>query len=154
VLEIKSCGQKSWDWIAGGGPKKYAAHGADEKHIQQVQLYMYMTGLSYAVIIYENKNTQERAYYTIKRDNELINNHLLPKVDYINSHVAEGTLPARDPKYKIKAGKVPFDCSFCEYRQVCEEEERRFSLGQSVDLIALGKELIACEVPADPSASH
>jgi hypothetical protein len=144
ILEIKSIGQKGWDWIVGKGTKWSAPHGPDKKHIWQVQLYMWMSGLVYSVIIYENKNTQERAYYTIKRDLVLITETLLPKVDLVNEHVAKGTLPLRDAEHMNPGvdGKSPFECQWCDFRAVCELEETYTSAGKLVDLLAMGAAVV------------
>jgi hypothetical protein len=150
VLEIKSCSEKSWKWMTGNG--RLASHGPDRKHIWQVQLYMYMTGLNYAVILYENKNDQSRAYYTIKRDAELIKDVLLPRVYVVNQSVNERTLPPRDPEHQIVGDKVPFECQYCAYRNLCEEEERRFEFAgnRPIDLVALASELSGAAVPSSP----
>ncbi len=135
ILEIKSIGEKGYRWIVGGGEKFYQEHGADPKHRQQVQLYMYMTGILYALIIYENKNTQERAYYVELRDLELINGTLLPKVDLINAHVKAGTLPPRGKEYPPKC----FECQWCDYAGPCLAEESTQQAGGIIDLIAIGE---------------
>lgn len=148
IFEMKSAGQKSFDWIAGGGPKKYVPNGADKKHIWQVQLYMYMSGLLYAIIIYECKNDQKRAYFTIKRNMPLITEVLLPKVDLINDHVDRKTLPPRTAEYQptpARAGKPEkacFECEYCDYRRICESEEQSTAAGGIVDLIQLGNDLL------------
>jgi CRISPR/Cas system-associated exonuclease Cas4 (RecB family) len=139
IIEIKSCSSKSWKWMVGEG--FYKGHGPDLKHIKQVQLYMYMSGLPYAVIIYENKDTQERQYFTIKRDTALIE-ELLTVVDLVNAAVLDRRLPPRDAAHQPVKGKSGFECLYCDYRKVCEKEERlREASPQAfIDLIALGTE--------------
>jgi CRISPR/Cas system-associated exonuclease Cas4 (RecB family) len=136
IIEIKSCNEKSFAWIAGGGPRKYKGNGADKAHKYQVQMYMYMSGLMYAYIIYENKNTQERKSFIEVRDNDLIHNVLLPKVDLVNAHVQMQTLPPRDEEHKDRSC---FHCKYCDYQATCEAEEESF---KPVDLVALGNRML------------
>jgi hypothetical protein len=101
---------------------------------------MYTTGIPYAIIIYECKDHQERAYFTIKRDVRLVEDVLFPRVDLVNRHVELGSLPPRDEEHQPKAGKACFDCTYCDYKRVCEAEE---SAEGVIDLVALGAELLA-----------
>ena len=142
ILEIKSCGENSWKWMMGNG--RWKGKGPDRAHIWQVQLYMFMSGLNYAVLIYENKNTQERAYFVVKRDGVLIEETLLPRVDLINIHTEQKTLPMRDSEHLDPQpdGKTPTDCSYCSYSAVCKREEELFSMGETIDLVKLGAELL------------
>ena len=147
VLEIKSCSAKSWSWIFGDG--KWKGHGPDKKHIWQVQLYMYMTGCQYALIIYECKDNQKLDSFVIRRDQELIDKVLLPRVDLVNEHVAKKTLPPRDEEHldpNPETGKTPFECQYCDYYKPCNAEERKrldnTVLEGEIDLIALGEQMM------------
>jgi len=125
ILEIKSAGAKSYHWMAGGKlpgdkVKTYSRHGPDPKHVEQVQLYMYMTGIQYAVILVECKDCQERAMFTVKLDRELVATKLLPKIALVNAHVDAKTLPPRDRKAYPKTG---FDCTWCPYKEPCAAQE-------------------------------
>jgi hypothetical protein len=142
ILEIKSCGVNAWKFMVGS--KTWPGKGPKTEHIQQVQLYMYMSGLNYAVLIYENKNTQERMYYTIKRDLQLIKEELLPKVDLVNDGVVTKSLPRRDKDHLDPQpnGKTPMECNYCNYSKVCKREEENFASNYTTDLVKLGEELL------------
>lgn len=88
VFELKSIKQENF----------YDLEAPQEDHIDQVTLYMFLTDLTRAIVLYENKNTQSIKEFTVTLDPERLN-QILQKIRMIQSFVinyeATKALPAK-----------------------------------------------------------
>lgn len=89
VFELKSIRQESF-W------KLKAPQSA---HIQQVHLYMLLTGIPRSIVFYENKNTQATKEFLVAQNDKLMAS-LLDKIALIQKYVAQydltKTVPSQD----------------------------------------------------------
>lgn len=63
-----------------------------ENHIWQANLYMYMTGIHKAVILYESKDPVDWKEFEISFDQDT-HNYLMVKAKYLLNHIQKGKVP-------------------------------------------------------------
>jgi len=100
VFELKSMNQEEF----------WKLEEPVESHIYQAHLYMYMTKIHKAILLYENKNRQDIKEFEVEYDPEIIN-FLIRKIrkiqQYVRSYVSAMEVPERE--YNAKK------CSYCPY---------------------------------------
>ena len=100
VFELKSIKQEQFNKLAR--PML--------EHIYQAYVYMYMTGIPRAVILYENKNNQDLKEFVIERD-EKIMNKVLTKIKsiikYVTEYESKRALPPKCSERYCEACKIP-----------------------------------------------
>lgn len=89
-------------------------------HISQMQIYLFLSGLTYGLFLYENKNTQEFKQFLVIRDDPFIEARVeeakaLKKIVTEKNSKGAHTLPPR-PKRLKKNSK---ECMDCKYRAHC-----------------------------------
>lgn len=107
VVELKSARESSYLRMAAGRPY--------EPYRDQLQLYMYLTGIGRGIILVENKNDQQRLEFPEEIDRRRVAS-LLNKISRINRHVLSLTLPEREHE------KNSFECRYCEFSDSCWSE--------------------------------
>jgi len=89
------------------------------KHITQMQIYLYLSGLSYGMFLYEDKSDQSVKEYLVERDDDLIAvkreeaiqlKHLVTHTNSSGNHV----LPPRG--YDMRSS---YGCRGCSFRSHC-----------------------------------
>jgi len=104
IVELKSAGQAMFEYHLNKGPKKH--------HLQQILMYMYLTGVKKGILLYENKNTQEIREFAIEYDEEIVED-LIKKASVINSYVLEKKLPPKE------GTASSWQCKYCNYFNLC-----------------------------------
>ncbi|MFE4029294.1 PD-(D/E)XK nuclease family protein [Priestia sp. YIM B13551] len=82
------------------------------KHIMQLQLYFYLTGIRRGIVWYENKNTQEIKTYMIEYDEGLIQ-QVKDDIQDILNHVDRHALPEKE------GNALDVMCRYCDFRNLC-----------------------------------
>jgi CRISPR/Cas system-associated exonuclease Cas4 (RecB family) len=103
LLEIKTANDKNFAAIAMKGVEK-----AKPDHYLQIQLYMHLFGLSRALYIAVNKNTDERHYERIDYNRGYAEDQIRRAEDILNA----STPPPKRETYK---------CKWCDYRGICQD---------------------------------
>lgn len=92
IFELKSIKQELFEELTT----------PSEEYLDQVHLYMYMTGIPRAIVFYENKNNQDIMEFYLDLDKTRLNN-VLAKIrtiqEYVTNFATTGKLP---PKCKSK----------------------------------------------------
>lgn len=111
IIEFKSIKQERYQELKRV-PKK--------NHIQQLQLYFYLTGIRKGAIYYENKNTQEQKQYDIVYDESIVD-EVLEDIRQTVDYARRGELPDRP--------YLPTDipCRYCRFRDICHPDPNPFS---------------------------
>ena len=96
-----------------------------EKHMTQMQIYLYLSGIALGKFVYESKGNQQVKEYDVPADVDLmkIKKAEAKKLKYIvlNSNSSgKRVLPLRDKKYSSRAHK---ECVDCKFRANCWELE-------------------------------
>ena len=102
LLEFKSCNTKKFQMLT---------QPLDE-HIWQVHAYMLLFNVHKALIIYEDKNQHDVKEFLVERNEEMINK-IKTKIQMVNRHFKEGTLP--DKEYP----REDWHCCWCKYFRIC-----------------------------------
>jgi CRISPR/Cas system-associated exonuclease Cas4 (RecB family) len=105
LVELKSINNKGFNKVNNDNHPK-------EEHIQQLQLYMFLSGIRQGVVFYENKDTQATAEFWIEYDEKLVEK-LIAKIKNINTHVAAKTLPERE------GTRSSYKCNYCDFKDIC-----------------------------------
>lgn len=103
LVELKSINGDSF---------KFQLSEPKEAHVQQLQLYMFLSGIHHGILLYENKNTQEIKMFKIDYNEEQIG-PILEKVIYVNQCVNNKCLPPRE------GIRTDYKCKKCEHRGSC-----------------------------------
>lgn len=85
-------------------------------HVVQTHVYMWLLELQAAVVLYENKNSQELKELFVPRDDRLIE-RIKKEAKWLKEVLSRGKLPPR-PSW---ARKNDFPCRFCEFAEHCYE---------------------------------
>lgn len=111
IIEFKSIKQERYNELKRT-PKKH--------HIQQLQLYFYLTGIRKGAIYYENKNTQEQKMYDVAYDQTIVD-QVLEEIRQTVDFAKRGELPERP--------YLPTDipCRYCRFRDICHSNPNPFS---------------------------
>lgn len=84
-------------------------------HVFQVGVYLAITGMAKAVILYENKNDQTIKEFVIHRDDE-VETKVLTKVHLLDDSTDAEVLLPMLPKCKEKTG---WEYDYCDYKDRC-----------------------------------
>lgn len=106
IVELKSIGEDGFAYRKTFNKPK-------DDHVQQVRIYMRLTKIEDAYIIYENKNTQEILVFKVEQDEEEINK-LFKKWSKTYKMYTDGDLPKR-PVRSPESKK----CTYCELKAMC-----------------------------------
>lgn len=102
VFELKSIRQESF----------WKLSEAKAEHVQQVHLYMLLTGIPRSIVFYENKNTQATKEFLVPQ-NEYLMSSLKDKIALIQKYVAQydmtKTLPTPDVNEDLCKHCIEFD---------------------------------------------
>ena len=93
---------------------KFNKEEPDKDHVLQTQLYMHHFKIKQAIIIYENKNTQELKEYLIKYDKEQVE-EVLNTFKKIKIDIEKDTLPL------IPQELEKWRCDYCPYIDSCKK---------------------------------
>jgi len=80
-------------------------------YIEQVHAYMLCTGIDKAIILYENKDTQDIKEFIVERDQEVIDK-IVEKIKLVQSYVERNEIPPMTCKSKS-------DARYCSYKGFC-----------------------------------
>ncbi len=105
IVELKSIKEKGFLWIV-------KTNKPDEKHVKQLHLYMYLTGIRAGLLLYENKNTQDIKEFLIKYD-EKITKKVLDQIHLINECIASKQLPPHE------YDALSMECQWCDFFDTC-----------------------------------
>jgi CRISPR/Cas system-associated exonuclease Cas4 (RecB family) len=84
------------------------------EHVVQVNIYMWLLELDAAVVLYENKNTQNLKEFFVPRDDKLIEN-IKEKAVELQEILAAHKLPPRPSDFS----RSKFPCFLCEFVRFC-----------------------------------
>lgn len=104
LLDVKTINSRGWRELVKG-PK--------QAHVDQLQLYMHIDGTTRAVLVYSNKDSQERKYLFFRRDQEKID-FLLQKIRTVHRAIHEKRLLPR-----IADTPKSYPCAYCPWKQTC-----------------------------------
>lgn len=82
------------------------------KHVMQLQLYFYLTGIKSGMLYYEDKDTQDAKRYFVDYDEELVT-QVVDDIRYIIDFVVRGELPERE------GNALDIMCRYCNFRNTC-----------------------------------
>ncbi len=85
------------------------------RHVDQLQLYFWLTGLSRGILVYISRLTGRVKSFAVYRDEERIST-LLERATIYAKHLREGTIP--------DAEEGPL-CKYCPFRQDCLKLQAR-----------------------------
>jgi CRISPR/Cas system-associated exonuclease Cas4 (RecB family) len=108
IVELKSINEKGFTYLKGKGEPK-------EEHVQQIQLYMYMTGIHSGILLYENKNTQEMMDFYVEYNEEVVQEVVI-KIMKAKQYKERTIIPPRD------YAKSSMQCTYCDFKNVCWAE--------------------------------
>ncbi len=94
--------------------------GPTDKHIKQMQIYLFLSGLKVGKFLYENKDDQKFRQFLVERDDNYIDQRTeeAKKLKYVISHTnSEGqpVLPSRPSHYKRNTK----ECLECKFNSHC-----------------------------------
>jgi CRISPR/Cas system-associated exonuclease Cas4 (RecB family) len=89
--------------------------GAMEAHVRQVQAYLLASGLRHAIIVYEDKASQEWTEIQIDRDEEAIE-EITQILQQLNEAVDNNTLPGVKRDCQNQTGR---EFQYCSYASIC-----------------------------------
>lgn len=103
LVEFKSISENGYYNLRKSKPK--------DEHMQQLQLYFYLTGITKGIVYYENKNNQKSTEYIIERDEEIIQ-QVTGRIRRLLKMAEEGKVP--------EAEHVPtdFPARFSNYKDL------------------------------------
>ena len=95
--------------------KQIQQKGAMPAHIKQIHAYLYASGIPEAIILYENKSSQEWLEISVQRDDSIIE-EICDILDKLNNAIDTNTLPER---YKDCENKTGATYNACAYASIC-----------------------------------
>lgn len=110
IVEFKSIKDQNFDKLRTS-PKK--------NHLQQLQLYLHMTGIPKGIVWYENKNNQTPLAMECPYDPKVAEQ----AVAFVKEHVAYAQRKEL-PERPFGPNDIP--CRWCEYRDICHPDESPF----------------------------
>lgn len=110
VLEIKSINSGQWTKVQ---------HAPKFEHKQQAMAYMKVLGLSWAIIIYANKDRGTLKEFVIEYDEAFYRQHLGIRIKSYETSLNKRRIPDREG-----TGPTVFPCSFCPFTSVCFTPDR------------------------------
>lgn len=109
VGEFKTHSQKSFDKLIKEGVKK-----AKREHWVQMQIYMGKTGMTRALYLAVNKNTDELYAERVEFD----------QVEYQREmNKAERVVRAAEPPLRISQDPSYFECKYCDFTAICHGDQ-------------------------------
>lgn len=114
IVEFKSIKEQNYDKLKRVGKAN---------HIEQLQLYFYLTGIRKGTLYYENKNNQSPKTYHIEY-NTVIIDKVLSEIKEQVGYAERGELPERP----YTAIDIP--CRYCDFRDICHPNTNPFSYEQ------------------------
>lgn len=113
IVELKSINDGGFNYLKGK-PKP--------EHLDQLMLYMLITGIHTGVVYYENKNSHEPMEFWFEYD-EVRARRIVEKIKKILRHLDDKTRPERE--YDARS----FECTYCDFRSQCYEEIKPVGIG-------------------------
>lgn len=108
LLEIKSCSPYVFETISDPESIKNHRYPYIRKYYAQINLYMYLSGISEeGILLFKNKSTGRYKDILIQLDYKLCEN-LLKKAEQIEKHLKDKTLPERIEFNEQLCGDCPF----------------------------------------------
>ena len=109
VVDMKSCGD--WPW-----KKQVMKLGVHKKYTVQLNIYIYLLGLKWGAVIYENKNDSNIAAFKVEKNNRMIETikWQSQKMQDLAKHEPKPLLPPPKPD-----DKSCWDCGNCEFSDLC-----------------------------------
>lgn len=107
ILEIKSINNSGFTKL--NSPK--------QEHIEQINLYCYLTNIDKAIILYENKDNQDLKEFLVEKDKDLVLN-LLEKIKFLRNCLETNTIPNR-----ICNSNVTYNAKYCPYNHICFDKD-------------------------------
>lgn len=114
IVEFKSIKEQNYDKLKRVGKSN---------HIEQLQLYFYLTGIRKGTLYYENKNNQSPKTYHINYDPAIVEK-VLNEIKEQVAYAKDGILPDRP----YTAIDIP--CRYCDFRDICHPDTNPFSYEQ------------------------
>jgi hypothetical protein len=88
--------------------------GAKHEHVVQVHIYMWLLGLSAAMVVYESKDSQHLKEMHVPRDEAMIAD-IQEKAEWLIEVLKRGKLPQRPDGFSLSK----FPCRLCEFAGLC-----------------------------------
>ena len=85
----------------------------DDSHTEQICAYKLNFGLDKVIMLYENRNICELKCYDINISDELMNERVIKKINYVNKCIGDNLIPR---KHTSKT------CQYCAYAKRCKRE--------------------------------
>ncbi|MFW6129646.1 MAG: hypothetical protein ACOC56_00590 [Atribacterota bacterium] len=98
--------------------KRVLQKGPSLKYRVQLVIYANILPVEYGVLIYENKNTSDTAYYKIDKCTDTIFNKIEEQAKSMNEMVDRKLLPPPRP-----INKDDYECSNCPFKNVCHNSK-------------------------------
>jgi hypothetical protein len=102
ILEIKSIHERGYRTLYKPKPE----------HVGQVSLYMYLLGLNWGVLLYENKNDQRHTEFFVRYDRRYVL-PLLDKIKYVKKYIKI----KQPPPAVGKSERQTFFCDWCNHTE-------------------------------------
>jgi len=106
VMDIKSASHWSFKNVKKDGPR--------EKHVLQVQVYLYFFDIDQGLLLYYDKNNQELAEFEVKRDDARIEKNLA-RLKKLKDTFED----LEDPPEPDKSDWEWERCQYCDYSGIC-----------------------------------
>ena len=91
------------------------------QHLAQLNLYNEALGIDEGVVLYGNKNDQQKKEFLTKKLDHVINQQFI-KMEQTERALEQGYLPE-----KISDNKNSADCKYCPFKSLCHGEPHSFS---------------------------
>lgn len=88
------------------------------KHVIQISIYMYITGIKCAKLIYENKDSQDIKEFLVKFDQSLMEVEVARAIDLKNL-VQSATIDNWVLPERAYADNDNYECGYCKYKADC-----------------------------------
>lgn len=111
-FEFKSINDRGYNQVMTYGPKS--------EHLAQTDTYMLLGQLDRYSIVYENKNTGEwREFINDRNEDRMVEAKI--RIDVINEHLTNQTLPPRLAECEVQEG---MHYRFCPFKETCFKYQR------------------------------
>ena len=107
VLEIKSSSQFKFTKLNAPEPD----------HLKQVQLYMHYFKVPQAILLYEDKNTQDLKEFIVQYDPDLVQ-EVLKDFEILKEQLDKNIIPP------VPKDIESWRCDYCEYWEECQKVEK------------------------------
>lgn len=114
LLEVKSMNERAFEAFKKDRKLPY-------EYECQVSAYLRASGYDTADIVIKNKNTGEMDEMLYKENGELLDSRLEILAQVVDSNEPEDV--QRDYSYDAKTGKLPWQCGYCPYVELCWRHE-------------------------------